>query len=821
MPSRPPSVFPSAHTLQIVLPGALTVLLFGCTIFFYVLPAVEDSFVQREMLKVQDMARTAASELDHLDKLVRSGEIDTTSARIEAARRILGLRYGNDAKSHFWIIDAQGRFVSHPDIQPAPDLNRIGQISPSGKNSLDLFTKTVRQNGAGFVKYDRQESDGRSGPGKRTAYLYAFRPWGWIIGTEINTEEIRGELAPLKQTGLFIAAAMIALVAGLTVYFLRRTVKAENKRARVQEARGRLLKAMAESEERYRTVADYTYSCEIWRDPEGKMLYCSPSCQRVSGYPQEDFFKTPDLLEKLIVQEDRTLWQAHMSDPAKTEGKPLDFRIKNSSGQVRWICHVCNRVFGKNGKDLGLRYSMRDVTKRKLVEEQFRHQAMHDPLTGLANRTLCLDRIHQVMQRSQRHHDYYYAVIFLDLDRFKVINDSLGHSFGDTLLVETGRRLNNCVRSLDTVARFSGDEFVILLDDLSLPGEAIRIVKRAREELHRPFVKDGHNIQLSASFGIVLSPTDFATPEDLLQNANIAMHRARDGGLNRFKVFNSRMLDRAVGRLIMESDLRRALDRNEFFLEFQPILTLENDSLSGFEALVRWNHPHKGVVPPADFIPLAEETGLIKVLGLWVIDEALETLSLWRREMPAAQHVTMSVNLSGRQFSQASLGENILALLKKHDIPPNRLKLEITESVIMDNAENGLLMLSHLRKAGVQFAIDDFGTGYSSLSELQRLPVDTLKVDRSFISRIDMEAENKEIVKAVIALAHSLGLNVVAEGVEERGQLSSLQDLNCESVQGFYFFKPLGKEDACRLIRNRKCDDSDQYPEKPTGSIPA
>ncbi len=810
----------SNKTLQIVMPGVLTVLLFGCAIFLYVLPAVEDSFMERELGKIRDLTQVVVNEMQHLQGRVRAGEMDADLAKNEAVKRIRSLRYGYGKKNYFWIIDTKGKLVVHPYLPVEPGQDMSGLSTPSGENLFSIFMDTVRERGSGFVEYDWQVND-QENAGAKTSYLLVFTPWNWLVGTGVYTEEIHKELLSLKQKGILTAAAVIAVVALLTLHLLRQTTRAERKKARVQDARGKLLKAMAESEERYRTVADYTYSCEIWRDPDGKMLYCSPSCQRVSGYPQEDFFKTPDLLERLIIQEDRALWQAHMADPCKTEGKPLDFRIKNSSGQVRWICHVCNRVFGKNGKDLGLRFSMRDVTQRRIVEEQLRHQAMHDPLTGLANRTLCLDRIHQVMQRAQRHHDYSYAVVFLDLDRFKVINDSLGHSFGDTLLVETGRRLNSCVRSLDTVARFSGDEFVILLDDLSLPGEAIRIVKRAREELHRPYVKDGHDIQLSASFGIVLNPTDNSSPEDLLQNANIAMHRARDGGHNRFKVFNVRMLDRAVDRLIMENDLRRAMDKKEFFLEFQPILTLRDDSLSGFEALVRWNHPQKGVVGPADFIPLAEETGLINDLGMWVLDEALKTLAQWRRSEPSAESLTMSVNLSGRQFSQTSLGENILEKLRKHAVPPNRLKLEITESVIMDNAETGLFMLSQLRKAGVQFAIDDFGTGYSSLSELQRLPVDTLKVDRSFISRIGLDSENREIVKAVIALAHSLGLNVVAEGVEELGQLSSLRELNCESVQGFYFFRPLGMTDAHRLIRNRRIDDSADDNDKSSGSFSA
>ncbi len=442
------------------------------------------------------------------------------------------------------------------------------------------------------------------------------------------------------------------------------------------------------------------------------------------------------------------------------------------------------------------------------MEEQLRHQALHDPLTGLANRTLCLDRIDQAMRRAIRREHYYFAVVFLDLDRFKLINDSLGHRFGDMVLGESARRLSEQVRSLDTVSRFGGDEFVLILDELSSPGEAIRIVKRIRKAMATPFIFNSNEVQTTTSFGIVLSPIGDISPADVLQNANIAMHRAKEAGRNRFKVFTEKMLENAVAQMSLENDMRNGLQKGHFHVEFQPIMDLTGSDLMGFEALARWDHPTRGPVPPSEFIPLAEESGFILQLGEWILREALQTLATWRKDTLGAKEIYMSVNLSSKQFARMELDKVILGALKDAGLPPRCLKLEVTESAIMDHPESALRILNRLRKLGISFSIDDFGTGYSSLSQLQQLPVDTLKVDRSFISRMKTDPENMEIVKAVIALAHSLDLEVVAEGVEEPEQVCSLLNLKCECVQGFYFHRPLKVKDALHLLRLRDKEDS-------------
>ncbi|MBI5519961.1 MAG: EAL domain-containing protein [Desulfovibrio sp.] len=452
--------------------------------------------------------------------------------------------------------------------------------------------------------------------------------------------------------------------------------------------------------------------------------------------------------------------------------------------------------------DMALALHTRE-TERLEFEAKLRHQALYDPLTGLANRTLALDRIQQALERCKRRDDIFYAVVIMDLDRFKVINDSLGHAVGDQVLEAVARRTVGTLRGLDTVARIGGNEFILLLEELSTPGEAIRIVKRLRRVVMEPVPVAGREVQTAASFGIVLSPNAFEKAEELLQSAAIALHAVKTSGRGRFRVFTPRMLMHAVERLTLEQELRQALEQDQFLVYYQPIWDLSSTRLVGFEALVRWQHPERGMVGPGSFISLAEETGIILDLGRLVLTRACADLAQWRERDPAARKLFVAVNLSNKQFSQHTLVEQVAEILRRTRLPADRLKLEITESNIMVNAESALVMLKRLKALGVMISIDDFGTGYSSLSYLQRFPVDTLKVDRSFVGRLGLDPENQEIVRAIVALAHSLGLDVVAEGVEESGQASLLKDLGCECVQGFYFSRPLDGDRAREAIGAR------------------
>jgi diguanylate cyclase (GGDEF)-like protein len=443
-------------------------------------------------------------------------------------------------------------------------------------------------------------------------------------------------------------------------------------------------------------------------------------------------------------------------------------------------------------------------TSRALQEskEHFRHAAFHDSLTDLPNRGLFSDYLRLALERCKRQPDYLFAVLFLDLDRFKYINDSLGHSFGDQLIIEIAKRLQSCLRQVDTVARFGGDEFAILLDGIKDPSDAVRVAEKIQQELLNPFELGAHEAFTSASIGIALSSAGYEEADYILRDADTAMYRAKDAGKACYELFDVEMHSRAVIRMRLENDLRRALEREEFCVYYQPIMSVEMARLSGFEALVRWDHPDHGLVPPSEFIPVAEETGLIVPLGAWILEVACRQMHQWHMEHPSNRSLTINVNLSAKQLLQSGLVDEIEAILKRTQLPARSLKLEITESVVMENAELATTTLKELSDLNVHLCIDDFGTGYSSLSYLHRFPVDTLKIDRSFVNRIEEKDENVEIVRTIATLARNLGMEVVAEGVESEGQLDCLKSLQCEYAQGYLFARPLDRAAASRFIES-------------------
>lgn len=451
--------------------------------------------------------------------------------------------------------------------------------------------------------------------------------------------------------------------------------------------------------------------------------------------------------------------------------------------------------------ELSRHIAEQDRISRALEEnkEHFRHAAFHDALTGLPNRPLLIDHLKLAIERSKLHHDHLFAVLFIDLDRFKNINDSLGHNTGDQLLVAIAGRIGECLRPTDTLARLGGDEFAILLDGLDDWEIANTVADRIQSELLKPFSLNGHEVYTTASIGIRLSIDGREDAENMLRDADTAMYRAKDNGKARHELFHSTMHTRAVALLKLETDLRRAIEREEFCVHYQPIMSLETEALVGFEALARWNHPERGLVLPDEFIPIAEETGFITEIGALVLRQACTQLRAWHVAL-GHESLTMSVNLSGKQLTQTDLIHQIQNTLDQTGLNPTWLRLEITESVVMENAELATNTLVQLRKLGVHLSIDDFGTGYSSLSYLHRFPVNTLKIDRSFIGRMAKGDENSEIVRTICTLANNLGMEVVAEGIETQEQLELLRSLKCEYGQGFLFSRPIPAEAATRLI---------------------
>jgi diguanylate cyclase (GGDEF)-like protein len=436
-----------------------------------------------------------------------------------------------------------------------------------------------------------------------------------------------------------------------------------------------------------------------------------------------------------------------------------------------------------------------EIEVRKRIEMQLQHDAFHDPLTSLPNRVLYMDRLMRSLEYAKRHEDYTFSVLFMDLDHFKMINDSLGHPFGDKLLMAVSKQLRGCIRSTDTIARFGGDEFIFLIEDGHGSNEITEIATRILETVSTPFEIDGKEVQVSASLGIVHNDHSYLHAEELVQDADIAMYRAKAQSKGSFKLFKAEMRKQVLNRLELENELRVALEQNEFELYYQPIIKLTSGQISGFEALIRWRHPQRGLVLPGEFIPVAEESGLLNKIGSWVLKEACRQSYEWQMRYPMEPPLAISVNVSSSQIYKPDFADQVIQICNKSGLPGESLKLEITESTYLNSPEETIRLFTQLRTLGIEILIDDFGTGYSSLSYLQRYPVNALKIDQSFISQVSRR--NQEgIVTTIISLAHKMGIATIAEGVESREQLECLMDLGCDYAQGFLLDKPLQHSEA-------------------------
>lgn len=519
------------------------------------------------------------------------------------------------------------------------------------------------------------------------------------------------------------------------------------------------------------------------------IIYVNPAFERITGY----------LATEVIGRNARFLQHGDRDQPALLElktalqnGSPCSVILRNyrKDGSRFWNELNVSPIHSTDGTLTHFVGIQTDITERKQTEEQLLHNAFHDVLTNLPNRAFFMKRLEQTIGHCERHEHYVFAVLFIDLDRFKTINDSLGHLVGDQLLMSVAHRLEASLRIGDTVSRLGGDEFALLLEDIAGVQDAIQVANRIHQALSEPLNLNGHEVFTTASIGIALSSSRYRQPEDLLRDADIALYRAKASGKARYEIFDQEMHTRAIELLQLETDLRYAIERQQFLLHYQPIVSLTTGQVTGFEALVRWQHPDKGLVAPSDFILLAEETGWIGKIGGWVLQEACRQLRKWQEQLTCPE-LSISVNLSGKQFSQPHLVEEIDAILRETGLSPNTLKLEITESAIVDNLESASVMLHQLKTLGIQLYMDDFGTGFSSLSYLHRFPIDVIKIDRSFIHHLANDEDSLEIVRTIIGLAHNLGMTTIAEGIETVEQLYQLQQLQCEAGQGYLFSKPV------------------------------
>ncbi|HEX5761265.1 MAG TPA: EAL domain-containing protein [Thermoanaerobaculia bacterium] len=560
--------------------------------------------------------------------------------------------------------------------------------------------------------------------------------------------------------------------------------------------------ALRESEERY-ALALQGANDGLWDwDLKSGNVYFSPRWKSMLGFESEEVGSEPREWFDRVHPDDLMVLKAEIS-AHRAGGTPhfkSEHRMLHKDGTYRWVLSRGIAVRNGTGEAHRMAGSQTDITGRKLAEKRLQHDAFHDALTGLPNRALFMDRLGVALAHARRRGDHAYAVLFLDLDRFKNVNDSLGHNVGDELLVAVARRVEVLLRPGDTVARLGGDEFAILLDGVEEPAQATRVAQRINRELSRPFTVQGHEIFVTTSLGITLSSSAvYERPEDVLRDADTAMYRAKAAGKDRHAIFDREMHAHAVALLQLENDLRRAIERAEFVVHYQPIVALASGEIDAFEALLRWNHPSRGMLQPGTFIAMAEDTGLIVPIGWWVLREACRQLAEWQTEGPGS-NVAVSVNLSGKQFKQPDLVRRMRRLLREVPVRPGSLRLEMTEGAIMEHGQAAVTKLLQLRELGIKLYIDDFGTGYSSLSYLHRLPVDGLKIDRSFISSGGDTAGRSEIVRSIVTLGRTLGMGVAAEGLETAEQVTRLRGLSCQLGQGFFFSGPVDRSAAGGLI---------------------
>ncbi|HXP16802.1 MAG TPA: EAL domain-containing protein [Terriglobales bacterium] len=574
----------------------------------------------------------------------------------------------------------------------------------------------------------------------------------------------------------------------------------------------RMRRRLAERDQLFQLITENAADMIAVVDGSGRRIYNSPAYEHILGYSAAELRATSSIEQIHPDDRPRVMEAAHKARMGG-QGQRLEYRIKHKDGTWRILESTASTIRNEKGETEKLVIVNRDISERKRAEEMLAHNAFHDGLTNLPNRALFIERLQRAFALGKRHADYKFAVLFIDIDEFKVFNDSLGHSVGDELLVQIGQRLTASLRELDTIsradtgksdaddtlARLGGDEYTVLLEDIRNASDAIRVAERLQSRLAPVFTVHGYEVVVTASIGIALSTAQCAHGEDLLRDANIAMYRAKRLGKARCEVFDGAMHATAVRRLELETELRKGLELGEFRTHYQPIISLRSGRITGFEALTRWQRAER-LLMPGEFITVADETGLIIPMNRLLLQEACEQLGLWHAQFPSRPLLTMSVNITSKEFSHPDLAKGIAQTLEQTGLDPNTLQLEITETIAMGEPEKAASVMAELKALGVRLSVDDFGTGYSSLSRLQQFPVDSLKIDRAFVSQMDRDAEIHKIVQVIIMLAQTLGLATVAEGTETEGQVNQLKDLACGYAQGYYFSKPADHSAMSELL---------------------
>lgn len=587
---------------------------------------------------------------------------------------------------------------------------------------------------------------------------------------------------------------------------------------------------LAEREHLFQLITENAEDMIAVIDSHGRRIYNSPAYQKILGYAPAELDMASSL-DQIHPEDCARVLEAAEKARNTGRGERLEYRIRHKDGSWRFLESTASVIHGLEGESEGLVIVNRDITQRKRAEEKLDHLSFHDGLTDLPNRALFLDRLQRAITLSRRHTDFKFAVLFIDIDEFKVFNDSLGHAAGDLLLIQVAQRLSATLRGTDTIsrscianmpeplggestlARPGGDEFTLLIEELQNPSDAIRVAERLQQRLSIPFDINGQGIVLTASVGIAFGGNLGAEAQDILGEAEIAMYRAKSTGKACSEVFDHAMHAGAIKRLQLEIDLRKALELDQFRVYYQPIVSLLNGQIMGFEALSRWQRP-EGLVMPAEFIAVADETGVILPINRQLLYDACRQVKSWQAVFKSDPPLTINLNITPKQFAQPELAVQIGETLRETGLDPGCVNLEITETIAMGDAERSAIVLSELKALGVRLDIDDFGTGYSSLSRLQRFPVDALKVDRSFISRIDTDPATHEIVRVIVGLAHGLRLNVVAEGVETQAQVDLLRSMGCELAQGYLYSKPVPADAIEILLKNQLSRNPGKLPKE-------